>query len=462
MSNAEEATVAVERDGVQVEKSFEPDDFPVPAIAFVVHSERGEPVEIRLADRVPEDVAAEDIGFHPQYGAEYWSVEDGRIVFEREFEAGEQYTTVYGLRANETDDVERYMSEPDLERVDPELDSGEVVADVIGDAEADADDGGEGEGEGEADDEVEPLELNDPVGESGERSGGDPEQAVASVADEGAGEGTERGVVEVGDESVVAALAAEIRAGDVDDDDLAALRDALGVEREGGSVDARISRLQSDIADLQAYSDALEEFLEEDGDTQTLLRELQGDIADVESEIESVRERADANTDSLSEFDAELTELEATVSEVDGRLDDLAGRLDDVEGAVGDVREEAESAHEAADDAAETAEEAREDAAAARETADDVEGDVETIHEDLDDLHVAVDEASAEVEETAEEVSDLADDVAAIEADVGEDLDERLSDVEEDVRDIREELADLAEMRDRMASVFGARDDEQA
>ena len=78
-----EETVTVTSDDVTVEKSFEPDDFPVPAIAFTIRSERETPVSVRFVDTVPDDVAPENIGFHPKYGAEFWDVEDGRIVFQR-------------------------------------------------------------------------------------------------------------------------------------------------------------------------------------------------------------------------------------------------------------------------------------------------------------------------------------------------------------------------------------------
>ncbi len=103
-----------------MEKSFEPDDFPVPAIAFVIHAGRGETTDVRIVDRVPDDVPAQDIGFHPKYGADFWTVEDDEIVFEREFEAGEEYTTVYGLRAKDTEDVSRFLTDPAIEGVEGE------------------------------------------------------------------------------------------------------------------------------------------------------------------------------------------------------------------------------------------------------------------------------------------------------------------------------------------------------
>ena len=114
-----EEVVTAAGDGITVEKSFEPDDFPVPAIAFVVSSDRNEAVSIRLADDIPDDVEPENIGFHPKYGAEFWDVEDDSIVFEREIEAGEEYTTVYGLRGGGADLAAKFMSAPRLESVDP-------------------------------------------------------------------------------------------------------------------------------------------------------------------------------------------------------------------------------------------------------------------------------------------------------------------------------------------------------
>lgn len=107
-------TVVVEQGGVVVEKSFEPDAFPVPAIAFAIRSDRDEPTVVRLVDRIPDDVATEDVGFHPKYGADFWAVADEHIVFEREFDPGEAYTTVYGLRASDTERIERFLTEPEL------------------------------------------------------------------------------------------------------------------------------------------------------------------------------------------------------------------------------------------------------------------------------------------------------------------------------------------------------------
>lgn len=122
MTNAEpEDIVTVASDGVTVEKTLKPDDFPVPVISFNIHSVRDTAVSVRLADTVPDGTLMRNIGFHAKYGAEFWNVEDDQIIFIREFAPEESYTTVYGLRGDDAETVTDFMSEPTIESVNPPL-----------------------------------------------------------------------------------------------------------------------------------------------------------------------------------------------------------------------------------------------------------------------------------------------------------------------------------------------------
>ena len=105
----------VRQSGIEVGKSYEADRFPVPAISLTIRSEREDPVTVRLADRVSEDVSMDDVGFHPEYGSEFWSVDGHTLVFERELAPGEEIETVYGLRGPEADEPERFLGEPTME-----------------------------------------------------------------------------------------------------------------------------------------------------------------------------------------------------------------------------------------------------------------------------------------------------------------------------------------------------------
>ena len=580
MSNAEsEELVTTSREGVAVEKSFEPDDFPVPAIAFVIRSERDEPVSIRLVDTVPDRVSPEDIGFHPKYGAEHWGVEGDTIVFGREFEPNEQYTTVYGLRGSDADDAADFMSEPELETVDPPLssdDSGQVVRDVIegatadedgaadgdaaagdaggGDEDAVGDDAGSGPAspaidledaveavENEVADEVDAqaadadaaagdpgggasegtagatdgtgggsgttgdddldlaIDLQGPdsasAGGSGPTAGGSSPSSDAGVAtstaDAGAGSPADAvAALDVAD--LVGELAAAIDEGAVDDEDVDSLRDALDVGRPGDSVDARIRRLQSQVADLEAYTSALEEFLDEEGDGQRVIKELETEFAETKDLLEDVESQADEAVETSRSVDDRLEEtladhderLEETLAEYDEQMDERLEAFDDqFDATVDSLERRAEEIDDRVESTMDTVD----------KRLDSLQGDVEALVEsEVDELWTAIDEAAAgvadvdddvaairedlesveeDVRETVDErLASLEDDLASIESDLTETVDERLATleddldaVEEDLRgtvddrmaDLEAELDELAEMRDRLANALG-------
>jgi outer membrane murein-binding lipoprotein Lpp len=322
---AADEPILTTEDGVTVEKTYEPEDFPVPAIAFTITSERDEAISVRLADTVPDDIPTEDIGFHPNYGAEFWEIEGSTIVFTREFEPHGEYVTVYGLRGKDAAEVDRFLTEPELTSVDSiQGASGNVVRDVIG-AEASTADAPTDDAVDVTTPEPQPdlddvsdgdldIDLPDPAAdEDSDETGEDGDTADADAGTDSGESGV--GAVESDETSQAAALAAEIRGEAVDDSDLADLRDALGATA-GDSTDARVDHLQSTVTDLEAYTDALAEFLDEEGDAQSILSE-------VSEEYESATERLD--------------DLEREVARIDDLERDVA-RIDDLERDVGTLR----------------------------------------------------------------------------------------------------------------------------
>ena len=391
MSESEQyEMVTVASDGVTVDKRFEEDEFPVPAIAFEIQSSRSETVTVTLVDRVPEDVAVEDLGFHPEYGSEYWTIDEDQITFEREIEANSEYTTVYGIRATGTDDVEQFLTEPTVTSVDPPPEEGaaavvndagsDVVRDVIA-GESDAVPGLEDD----EDEDVETLNLKDPnepddAGGSGESGGGD----GASAA----------GGSEV--DSLVGALAAELRNGSVDEDDVVLLRKAFDVVSEDSSVDARIQRLQTEVADLLAYTDALEEFLDENGTAEQTIEEFRSEVETLQSDLDAVRSLARSHEESLST-------IESTVDGVESSMESLGSEMDEVL------------------------------------------SDVETVQSEVEEVGSSVDDVESSVDEVEEDLADL-------ESQVG-DID--VSDIEGDIDDIEGDIEELKEWREQLSSVIG-------
>ena len=472
---SEEVTVSA--DGITVVKRFEEDEFPVPAIAFEFRSTREEPVTVRLRDAVPDGVAVEDLGFHPEYGSEYWTVDDGGISFEREFDAGAEYTTVYGIRATGTEDIEQFLVEPTIEAVDPPLPDGTAEADETETPEVDVVPGdqdavkeaiaGEGavpgledDGDGEPEEDAEPLDLEEPTaGTDGEDEASPEDAEGAEEADEGTGEadeGAEEADAAAGDDvdeeaeaaatadtrikeddeqdepepaiqevaagsagqslegSLLAALADEIRDGDVDEEDLELLRET--VEATGavdGSTEARIQQLQRDVADLRAYTDALDEFLDENGTAQQVL--------------EDARDRIDAFEDRLAEFGE-------TVEHAEANAEEATATAREAEEAVGTLREEVDDIHAEVEDV--------------HDDVDDLEEDLEDVQEDVDDVEAEVEGVRTDVEGVQTEVGEVQADVDGVEADV--------DDVETEVEGLRDDLesasASIEELEDRTAS----------
>ena len=460
----EEVTVA--SDGVVVVKRFEEDEFPVPAIAFKFQNRRDEEVTVRLRDRVPEGVAVEDLGFHPEYGSEYWTVDQDQIRFERAMEAGSEYTTVYGIRATGTDDVEQFLTEPEIEQVDPPLPEDEqveggdevipesdddVVREVIaGEAEdmPDQDDREEA-----TDEEVETLDLKDPNqaeagatqdgtgggavaggagGESESTDGGASGGSGAADAGGGGGDsGGSGGSVEVDGSNLVTALAAEIRQNNVSAEDVKLLRQAFEIAgQEGGSVVARIQRLQSDVSDLRAYTDALEEFLDGSGTAKQVIEGFEADIDELESQLAKVQSKMGENSREVASVSEEVSNLEAAVSTVQEDVEGFEDELTDVGADVEDVRTIVRDV---------------------RDTVDEVTAEVEDVREEVDGVTHDVDEVRQELDGMSAEVEDVREDVDGVSGDVDE-VQETIDDVQTEIEDLRAEVADV-DVEERLDSL---------
>ncbi len=443
MGAAESEILTVSRDGVTVEKSFEPDSFPVPAIAFDISSSRDGPATVRLVDVLPEGVDGTDVGFHPDYGDEFWSVDDGEIVFEREFDGGESFTTVYAVREGDLDTIERFLVEPELDTVNPADDvvgdSSQVVRDVLsGSTESVPGLGGDDGDEEDDTEEIEPLNLQDPTGSDSSAGGvaiGDPGADGNSDSDNDGGAGGVSGPeIETPEEGegLAESLAAEIRAGEADEETLDVLREALGTGDDSGggatssAVDARIQKLQTDVSDLRAYTDALEEFLEENGRGRELLEE-------VRSEMDRLDERLSTAEEDRERVASSVSSVETSVDEIEEEVSDVRGSVDVLEGSVADVRESVSGVED---------------------TVDSVEGRVGSLKGTVD----SVEEELSNLEEraaTTEDVADLEDRIDTVEEEMAADLEERLGSIEDQLEEMREDIEGFARFRERVQSVFG-------
>jgi predicted nucleic acid-binding Zn-ribbon protein len=129
--------ITVSAGDVSVEKSFAADEFPVPAIKFVVHSTSDDSVDLRLSDDVPESFPMDCVGFHPDYENDCWTAyQDHHVEFVRTLEPRESLTTVYGIRLEETDaEPSTFLGEPTIDLVSTDetgAPEAEGVEDIVG------------------------------------------------------------------------------------------------------------------------------------------------------------------------------------------------------------------------------------------------------------------------------------------------------------------------------------------
>jgi len=199
----------------------------------------------------------------------------------------------------------------------------------------------------------------------GEQTGDEAlEPAVRRVAEDGAGdteateeehemketdastESEERDGIDATEGSVAAALAAELEAGEVDQETRDVLADELGATLTGSQV-TRLDHVQKRVDDIAAYMDPLEELLDAEGRPADVIGELREEVASAREEakdaaastdrldetVETLRTAIETAEDERSELRTELddatTEVETVRSELDAELDALRTTLDE-------------------------------------------------------------------------------------------------------------------------------------
>jgi archaellum component FlaC len=391
---ADSESVTVRESGIEVTKRFETERFPVPAVVFDIRSERDQPVGVRLTEQIPEGTAMDDIGFHPDFGSEFWTVGDHTLVLERAVLPDEDIETVYGLRGPDAENAAPFLDEPTIEvwsetedgtlfddAGDPLLRSASTEATSNADASEGAEDvafhdepGTDNSDESESDRSIrdggnDGTESNDDENDATEADGSEttsagtasessmeetnmsdePTTEIRTAEDEpetneetAASEGATGGPSGGREETLAATLAAELRSGRVDEDDRETLSDVLGPR---ASLTARMERLRSQVDKVGAYTEALESFLDENGSAQQVLRRQTERTDALREEIETIDERTRSNRatlesveehtetidDDLGAFRDAVADLDGIIEEIDDRQDRFEERLETIE-----------------------------------------------------------------------------------------------------------------------------------
>ncbi|WP_049970686.1 ICP22 family protein [Haladaptatus cibarius] len=536
--------------GVTIEKSFDGEEFAVPAIRFEVRSDCDDAVTVRVTDRIPDDFPMDNVGFHPEYENENWTAyKDHRVQFERTLEPSEELTTVYGIRLTDWQDAESFLIEPELEEVAPVTngastetegrmeehtitdivseDSSQVVRDVIagdssglpglGDsgentdpladastsdplAEASSDPLAETADEpvseavesadaAEAADEPSTETAADPLSEStmgeeeteSEAPFADDDGEILDESDESVDspDSTDDVLAEPDDAdileppaedeaveveqsaspprpgSVAAALADEIRAGEVSDADLKLIQQELDLDTPE-STNVRIRHLQSRVDDLSAYTEALEEFIDDNGTAQTVIDGFECEVEALRDELGAMDDDIESAKDEGAQARARVADLETDLEELDGKLDgvdDLGNNLDTLDTQLNDLEDLVATNTQEASALDDEIEDLRDDFDNVDALENDIEtleksvAEIETLTETVSDLSDSVSEAESELDD---KIDSLRTDISAVESELNE-----IEELQSDISELEGELSELREWRDQLGSVFG-------
>lgn len=497
----------VETEGVTVNKFFNAEDFPVPAVAFDVSSSRDAEVTLTITDEIPDEFGIDQIGFHPEYGSEHWTATgDGVVRFEREVEAGEEFTTVYGVRMEDGQDETPFLSAPSVDVDGEDIDdvvppeSTDVVRELAG-GERDTVPGLEDDGEqaGEADE----LEAEVEAGAGAGAGAG----LDSTVTDDAEILGDEAGLTDSGTGDDADELDTGLGADGSDDARVTeeSEADPLGAEEDGdtepssagGSFDSEAddetaaagtaldtgSALSDDDDDDEANDFGVDDEQGADlgttgaGDTETpeptdaaapaaggaaldetavasaLAEAIRNDAVD-DDDLETIQDAMGGVTQST---EVEIDHLQSRVSELEAYTDALEAFIDengpaqdllaDLEDDVTALEDDLAAVHDdvaAVEDSVEAANEDRDDLWA---RVDDVEAKFGAV----DDLEESLDRLRGDVDALDERLSDAEDDVLAVEA-VEADVDA----LEADLAEVSEHVDEIDEWRDQLSDVFGA------
>lgn len=510
--------LTIENDDIFVEKLLDEVDSSVITVWFTIESRRTDSIRFRLSDPLPDGWSPERVGFHPNHEPEHWEYEDGSMVFEREFEPEEEHTTIYALRVDGPKGLERFKSIPRIEVWPPAEESSTSIEEPTPEKPMIPANGSD---EGHSVDPALDMDIHpdDPdwvkemkqnvkgkeqiatsldetdsaLDDSDDATGGVGNHTISMVG-EGAAlayEQENEPVETINDESQPADEE-EVQTDDLlheliealesnaSSEDRGALREALGIH-EYKSLSTRVDHLHKQHGELAAYTDALREFIDEEGTGVEIVETLREQRDELAAEMESIDERLDEVFERQEEHAKEFERTRGLESRVDERLAEVASRIDDTLTRLDELERAHAERLERVRSRVDTVEtEHSEQLAAVKQDIEEIEAkhrqSIASIQEDLDksmnafetrmneqlgsledDLSDDIDELGEDMEEYMGNVetnlsskvdrldSEMSDAVGTIEEEI-DTVDEDLSEVEDDLESVLEWRAAVVRM----------------
>lgn len=331
-----EATVI--RDGLTVRQTYAQERFDIPTVALELDSARDEPVRARLVVDLPAALDIDEVGFHPNFRRDSWTVENGRLAFEADVPSDRTITTMYAIETLQPDQLDALLANLHIDRVS--------VA--------------PGEASGPTDDAADP-DSTDHDGEetpdawsveSVDASADAPDSDLESEWDAArAGETADRradrtGLSAYSAMDLVTELVARLSGAD-SRTDTGRVQSVLP-EKTGQSLvedNRRVTDLQRRMSDVEAVLEPIREL--PDYDPVETFEGLDDRFETLAEDVDAVAERVDGVAEKVDE---RMDHVDERTAEIDARIDTVA---EDVETVTDDVDALAATVEQIADDVAE-------------------------------------------------------------------------------------------------------------
>lgn len=342
---------------VELTKYSDEEGYYLPAIVYEFTSDRSETALVRVVESLPDEIDSADFGFHERFGRDDWEWEDDQLVLETEIDGGAEYKAVFAMRDAAPYEVTELVTPPDEFTVEPAV---PTVATSNGTGTFTRSSSSNHSGNAESAEDSETTRIEQGVDEdrqvstNGETSilddgdgllsseSTDGESDPEDVEDaEDAEDATDAEDVEDAEDSadtessVIDQLIAELEADAVADERLEQLQQRLLPEADSTqSVDVRVRQLQNDLADFRAYTNAMEQFIDEHGSAEEVVSQFESRLDSFETTLNSVESSVADNETDISGIREETTEIQ---SDLESLSDELSSATDDISELSADI-----------------------------------------------------------------------------------------------------------------------------
>lgn len=372
MAGDRDDIATVEHEQVVVEKSLSVSEPNVAKVEFRLDSRADTDLRVTLQDPRPSEWPRDRIGFHPDHEPEMWTIEDETVTYVQKLAAGADHRSLYAVQFENESELEAFERDPLIEvesfpqLAKPQSATEENPGSINGDEDVDTADSAEQtassshpetveEGDGSSGQDAvaasttkaavaefaEPQDINRAVDTGNVDVESPVQDEPATIADEnGIETEPDSPSIEPNSSDLLETFLDELE--NASEGQQQAIADVLDIQPQT-SLRSRIEHLEQELTELEAYTGALQEFLDDEGDAQQILDTIQDEQNELADQLDSLSVDVDhlrAEIDDLSKVEQRLDEIESEIEDIPaglpGKIEALYDELEHLESQHGD------------------------------------------------------------------------------------------------------------------------------